>query len=205
MATVAELVRGGNDLRAKFIDWTNTYHDNNKEFLRGDMWEFKFLNVPKIVYYPGDDIINARLNSVNVGIDYSVGGIEKRMRGGWNIYQRTSQNTNGTLTLSLVDKEDQAITYFIDDWRQKIADRDTRYSFRKDDLVGDCQLFITNSSRIDVRILTFYNVIIQDGQIDENGALESESDRADITLTMQFEHGKLPKLVLSINYFIRES
>ena len=162
MATVAELVRGGNDLRAKFIDWTSTYHDNNKEFLRGDMWEFKFLNVPKIVYYPGDDIINARLNSVNVGIDYSVGGIEKRMRGGWNIYQRTSQNTNGTLTLSLVDKEDQALT--------------------------DCQLFITNSSRIDVRILTFYNVIIQDGQIDEIGALESESDRADITLTMQFEH-----------------
>jgi len=39
MATVAELVRGGHDLRAKFIDWTNTYHDNNKEFLRGDMWE----------------------------------------------------------------------------------------------------------------------------------------------------------------------
>ena len=44
------------------------------------MWELKFLNAPKIVYYPGDEIINARLNSVNVGIDYSVGGIEKRMR-----------------------------------------------------------------------------------------------------------------------------
>ena len=27
-----------------------------------------------------------------------------------------------------------------------------------------------------------------DAQTDENGALESESDRADITLTMQFEH-----------------
>ena len=80
MATVADLVRSGSGLRAKFIDYTNTYKDNNKEFLRGDMWEFKFLNAPKIVYYPGDDIINARLNSVNVGIDYSVGGIEKRMR-----------------------------------------------------------------------------------------------------------------------------
>lgn len=130
MATVAELVRGGDNLRAKFIDYTNTYRDDNKEFLRGDMWEFKFLNAPKIVYYPGDDIINARLNSVNVGIDYSVTGIEKRMRGGWSIYQRTAQNTNGTLTLSFVDKEDQAITYFIDDWRQKIADRSTRYSLK---------------------------------------------------------------------------
>lgn len=188
MATVADLVRGGSGLRAKFIDYTSTYRDNNKEFLRGDMWEFKFLNAPKIVYYPGDDIINARLNSVNVGIDYSSNGITKRMRGGWDIYQQTTQSTSGTLTLQFVDKEDQAITYFIDDWRQKIADRETRYSFRKDDLVGDCQLFITNSSRIDVRTLTFYNVVIQSGDMDENGALESESDRADVTLSLKFEH-----------------
>ena len=188
MATVADLVRSGSGLRAKFIDYTNTYKDNNKEFLRGDMWEFKFLNAPKIVYYPGDDIINARLNSVNVGIDYSSNGITKRMRGGWDIYQQTSQNTNGTLSLSFIDKEYQTIPYFIDHWSQKIADRDTRYSFRKDDLVGDCQLFITNSSRIDVRTLTFYNVVIQDGTIDENGALESESDRADVTMTLKFEH-----------------
>jgi len=188
MATVADLVRGGSGLRAKFIDWTSTYRDNNKEFLRGDMWEFKFLNAPKIVYFPGDDIINARLNSVNVGIDYSSNGITKRMRGGWDIYQQTTQNTNGSLTLSFVDKEDQAITYFLDDWRQKIADRETRYSFRKDDLVADCQIFFTNSSRIDVRTLTFFNCIIQAGNVDENGALESEADRADVTLEMKFEH-----------------
>lgn len=188
MATVADLVRGNSGLRAKFIDYVQTYRDNNKEFLRGDMWEFKFLNAPKIVYYPGDDIINARLNSVNVGLDYSSNGITKRMRGGWDIYQQTTQSTSGTLTLQFVDKEDQAITYFIDDWRQKIADRETRYSFRKDDVVGDCQLFITNSSRIDVRTLTFYNVVIQSGDMDENGALESESDRADVTLSCKFEH-----------------
>ena len=78
MATVAELVK--KDSRMGFIGWERTYKDNNKEFLRGDMWELKFLNAPKIVYYPGDDIMNARLNSVNVGIDYSVGGIAKRMR-----------------------------------------------------------------------------------------------------------------------------
>lgn len=104
------------------------------------------------------------------------------------MYQQTSQVTSGTLTLSFVDREDQAITYFIDDWRQKIADRDTKYSFRKDDLVCDIQLFITNSSRIDVRKLEFYNCIITDGTVDENGQADSATDRADINLSLKFEH-----------------
>lgn len=186
MASVAELVRGG-DGYMKFIDYTSTYKDNNKEFLRGDMWEFSFLNPPKIVYYPGDSIFKARLNQVNVAIDTSVAGFEKRMRGNYTLFQKTDQSTSGNLSLAFVDKEDQAITYFLDDWRQKIADRDTKYSFRKDDLVADCKLVLTNSSRIAVRTLTFYNCIIQDVQMDENGSLES-GDRADVQLSMNFEH-----------------
>ena len=104
------------------------------------------------------------------------------------MYQQTSQVTSGTLTLSFVDREDQAITYFIDDWRQKIADRDTKYSFRKDDLVCDIQLFLTNSSRIDVRTLTVYNCIITSGDINESGDLDSTSDRADVNLSLKWEH-----------------
>lgn len=186
MSAVSSLIKA--DSRMGFINYQDTYKDDNKEFLRGDMWEFKVLNAPKIVYYPGDKIMNARLNAVQVGIDYSVSGIEKRMRGNYSIYQQTDQNTAGTLTLSFVDKEDQAISYFIQDWRDKIADPETKYSFRKDDLVMDCQLYLTNSSRIDVRHIDFYNCIIQDGTIDENGAQDSGSDRADINLSMKFEH-----------------
>lgn len=189
MATVADLVRGS-DGRMKFIDYTSTYKDNNKEFLRGDMWEFKFINAPKIVYYPGDDLINARLNAVNVGIDTSVSGITKQMRGGYVIEQRTGQRTNGTLNLQFVDKEDQSITYFFVDWRNKIADPDTKYSFRKDDLVADTQLVLTNSSRIDVRTLTFYNCQLQDAPADENGVAEDGSDRADLAISLSFEHYK---------------
>ena len=187
MASVASLVRG-NDGYMKFIDYTSTYRDNNKEFLRGDCWEFHFVNPPKIVYFPGNDIFQSRLNQVNVGIDTSVNGFEKRMRGNYVIFQKTGQNTSGSLTLGFVDKEDQAILYFLDDWKQKIADRDTKYSFRKDDLVADCELILTNSSRIAVRKLTFYNCIIQDGSWDENGTAEDGTDRADIQLSMVFEH-----------------
>lgn len=190
MATVAELVRGADSLRQTFIDYEKTYRDDNKEFLRGDMWELKFLTAPKIVYYPGDQLINARLNSVQVGIDYSVNGFEKRMRNNYVIYQQTGQNTSGTLTLGFTDKEDQALTYFVDDWRQKIADRDTKYSFRKDDLVCDIQLYLTNSSRIDVRTLTFFNCIIQDGTVDESGQAEDGTDRADMQVSLKFEHYK---------------
>lgn len=189
MATVASLVRASDySGRMQFIDYENTYKDNNKEFLRGDMWELKCLNAPKIVYYPGDEILNARLNSVQVGIDYSATGITKQMRGGWRIEQRTNQNTSGTLTLSFVDREDCSITYWVTDWRDKIADPDTKYSFRKDDLVSDWSLVITNAQRIDVKTLTFYNCQFQDAPINENGELDSESDRADVTLSLTFEH-----------------
>ena len=189
MATVASLVRASDySGRMQFIDYENTYKDNNKEFLRGDMWELKCLNAPKIVYYPGDEILNARLNSVQVGIDYSATGITKQMRGGWRIEQRTNQNTSGTLTLSFVDREDCSITYWVTDWRDKIADPDTKYSFRKDDLVSDWMLVITNAQRIDVKTLTFFNAQFQDSPINENGELDSESDRADVTLSLTFEH-----------------
>lgn len=187
MATVAELVRGG-DAHMKFVDYHQSYKDGNKEFLRGDMWQFDFLNPPKIVYYPGDDIIHKRLNSVNISTDSSVNGFEKRMRGNYVIRQQTGQSTNGSLTLSFIDREDQAIGYFVDDWRQKIADRDTKYSFRKDDLVCDCEMFILNSSRVDVKHLTFYTCIINDAPLDENGIDSDGTDRADIQLQMSFEH-----------------
>lgn len=186
MTAVSELVK--KDSRMGFINYKETYRDNNKEFLRGDMWEFKIVNAPKIVYYPGDDIINARLNSVQIGINYGVTGIQKRMRGSYTIYQQTDQETSGTLTLGFIDKEDQAISYFVQDWRDKIADPETKYSFRKDDLVMDCKIYITNSSRLDVRTISFYNCIIQDGTLDENGAQDSGTDRADLNLSLLFEH-----------------
>ena len=187
-STVSNLVREGKG-NLNFIDYQTYRHkEDNKEFLRGDLWEFKFINTPKIIYYPGNDIFNARLNQINVGLDYSVNGFEKRMRGNFSIIQKTGQNTAGTLTLGFVDREDQAITYFLDDWHQKIADRDTKYSFRKDDLVADCELIFTNSSRIPVRTLKFYNCILADRTIDENGVAEDGSDRADVQMSLQFEH-----------------
>ena len=152
------------------------------------MWEFYFEAPPKIVYYPGDDVFKARLNQINVGIDSSVNGFEKRFRGNYVIFQKTGQSTSGTVTLNFIDREDQAITYFCDEWRQRIADRDTKYSFRKDDLVAQGRLIITNSSRIDVRTIDFYNMIIADAAFDENGVAEDGSDRSDIQMSLQFEN-----------------
>lgn len=166
MATVASLVRGS-DGYMRFIDYQSTYKDDNKEFLRGDMWQFNFTKWPRIVYSPGDSIFQARLNSVQVGIDSAISGFEKRMRGNFVIRQQTGQNTSGQLTLSFIDREDQAISYFVDDWKQKIADRDTKYSFRKDDTVAECQLVLTNSSRLAVRTLKFYNCAIMDAPLDK--------------------------------------
>lgn len=171
-----------------FIDYENTYKDDNKEFLRGDMWQLQW-TPPRIVYWPGDEIINARLNSVNVAINYGVTGIQKRFRGNFTISQQTGQDTSGTLTLSFIDREDQAITYFATDWRNKIAEPDTKYSFRKDDLVSDkITMIYTNSSRVGVRSIDFYNCILLDSPLDENGADVDGTDRADIQMSLFFEH-----------------
>ena len=162
--------------------------ESNKEFLRGDLWEFEFTSAPRIVYFPGSEIFNKRLTQINIGIDNSVNGFEKRLRGNFSVYQQTGQQTAGTLALNFVDREDQAITYFLDDWHQKIADRDTKYSFRKEDLIAECKLTFLNSSRIAVRTLTFFNCILTDRTFDENGVAEDGTDRADIQMTMKFEH-----------------
>lgn len=182
--SVKSLVKSGN---MGFVNYDNL-KETDKEFLRGDLWEFTLINPPAVVYYPGDDIFKRRLLQVNLGIDSSVSGIQKRMRGNYVILQQTGQNTSGSISLQFTDREDQAISYFVDDWRQKIADRDCKYSFRKEDLVCDAKLEIFNSSRTPVRTLMFYNCIIQDAQLDENGVAEDGSDRADVPLNLQFEH-----------------
>lgn len=186
---VAELVKNAasDNLLNNYIQY-DTLKEGNKEFLRGDLWAFEFTSAPRIVYYPGDSIFNTRLTQVNIGIDNSVNGFEKRLRGNFTVYQKTGQNTAGTLSLGFVDREDQAITYFMDDWHQKIADRDTKYSFRKEDLVAECKLTFFNSSRIAVRTLEFHNCILADRTFDENGVAEDGSDRADVQMTMNFEH-----------------
>lgn len=167
------------------------YHEivqTNKEFLRTDLWEFRFTIPPAIVYYPGDDVIQTRLTQVNVGIDTSVTGFEKHMRNTYTLHQRTGQRTDGTLSLNFVDREDQAIAYFVDDWKQKIADRDSKYSFRKEDLVSQCEMILLNTSRLPVCKLTFYNCQLQDASRDENGQAEDGGDRSDTSLNLSFEH-----------------
>lgn len=177
----------GQDKALGFLDYQNM-KETEKEFLRGDLWEFTLVNPPKVVYYPGHDIFKKRLVQINLGVDTSVNGFEKRLRGNFVVLQKTGQNTAGTISLQFTDREDQAISYFVDDWRQKISDRDCKYSFRKEDLVSDAKLEIFNSSRVPVRTLMFYNCIIQDAQLDENGAADDGSDRADVPLNLQFEH-----------------
>lgn len=184
--SVKSLVTGeGHNLG--FLHYDNL-KETDKEFLRGDLWEFTLTRPPKVVYYPGDAIFKKRLIQINLGVDTSVNGFEKRLRGNFVILQKTGQNTAGTISLQFTDREDQAISYFVDDWKQKIADRDCKYSFRKEDLVCNAKLEIFNSSRVPVRTLEFYNCIIQDAQLDENGMAEDGSDRADVPLNLQFEH-----------------
>lgn len=187
MATVASLVRAGGGYM-DFIDYLGTYKDDNKEFLRSDLWELSFTTFPKVVYNPGSKIINARLQQVQVGIQYGITPLQKRMRGNWDIMQSVAQSTSGQLNMNFFDREDQAISYMFMNWRDMISDPETRYSFRKDDLVCDIKLTLTNSTRNKVRTLDFFNCSLTDASLNENGDDQEGGDRSDVTVGFWFEH-----------------
>jgi hypothetical protein len=181
----AELLNQNDGLN--YINY-ETLSEEHKEFLRSDLWDLEIVSAPPAVYFPGNAMLKARTRGVTPSFGAGLTEIQAIIRH-FKIRQTViSGTTEGTINVEYTDREDQAISYFVDDWRQKIADRDTKYSFRKEDIVADARLVILNSSRIPVRTLEFYNCVIQDAGLDENGTAEDGADRSDVPLSLRFEH-----------------
>lgn len=174
-----------------------TINDDNKEFLRNDMWEFKFTKFPNAVYTPGNERLQARLQSVQPQLPFSLSEMRAVIRQ-FAIRQTIfSGDTSGTITLQFVDREDQMVTAFINDWAQKFGDRERRTVFRKEDTVAQCELIIMNSTRVPIRKYTFYNCqIIGDGMATFGVPYTSDDAQqsGDCVLNLAFEHFKLEML-----------
>jgi len=163
--------------------------DSNREFLRSDNWDFKFIIPPAATYYPGDNYISVRLTEVTINTSTEIGDIVAMVRG-FQIRQATSQKTNGTATLGFIDKEDQGISLFSDDWRNKIMDPSTRVSFRKEDTTCTSKFTLFNTSRVPVRSIMMFNNQPSNAPITpEKG--DSEQDPSGLNtldLELSFEH-----------------
>lgn len=176
-----------------YMNYVNhtTLKENNKEFILNTLWEVSFTQVPAAVYYPGDSIIFSRLTGFTPSIDSAITGVEAVIRG-FTIMQKTSQKTNGTLSMDFMDREDQAISVFIYDWGTKISDPDTKFSFRKEDTVAEITQTIFNTSRQPIRSNVFYNFQpTTNGGLKEDGVSDPDAgNNSEVTIEGDFEHYK---------------
>jgi len=164
--------------------------EEKKEFIRNDFFDFEFISTPSAVYCPKPEILKARLAAIEPNFPAGVGLMEVTIRG-FTIRQAVIQGTTaGSIALTFYDREDQAISAFIDDWRDKLGDRQNRYAFRKEDTCAEGKLTVFNTSRKPIREYTMHSLQIADGLGTLNVAYGSDDPQQSGTcqLVMNFEH-----------------
>lgn len=163
--------------------------ENNLEFIRGDIWD---LEIPKIggwptaVYFPGDDIFLERLKQVTINMNNGASPITKQIFS-QELHQNAGRDIqNGSVTLAFLDKEDQAISFMLNDWLNQIGDPETGFGRHKKELNINFTINIYNTLLQKIRyydcicgILT--NADIQDSPTDKGG------DLSDVSMTLNFE------------------
>jgi len=138
------------------LDYINydSIREDNKEFLLSNVWDFKWTTVPAAVYFPGNPLLKVRTTSVtpqfNIGITQMMAIVRQ-----FTIQQSVITGTTaGSISFEYVDKEDQAITAWLWDWREKMGGMKDRFLFRKEDTIGEGVLTMYNSTRRPIRIYT---------------------------------------------------
>lgn len=111
--------------------------ENNLEFIRGDIWDIDINSVdgwPSALYNPGEEIFMMRLQTVNITIQDQPKANSKDIQG-MHLEQNFGRDScNGVVTFTWQDKEDQAITFMLNDALNQIGDPDTGFGRHKKEL-----------------------------------------------------------------------
>lgn len=170
-----------------YINYENI-SEENRELLLSNLWDFEFITAPAAVFFPGNEVIKRRLTSVQLSPGGSIGNVQATIRG-YTIQQAAGVSSNGTVSLSFIDKEDQAISMFIRDWQEKITCMDNKFQYRKEDTVATCRLVHLNTSRIPIAQWTLITCQPSNGTISRPfSSEENPSNAGDINLDLNFEH-----------------
>lgn len=173
----------------------NTLSQERREFLRSDLWDFEWTKPCNAVYFPGNAFIKARTRSVTPTVNSQIGQMTATIRN-FNIFQAVySGTTEGTISIEYQDLEDQSIMAWLDDWREKLGDREHRYTFRKEDTCAEGKLTVFNSSRKPIRIYELKTIQLQDpgasGLYSPGFTSEDPSDLGQVSASFHFEHIEL--------------
>ena len=167
--------------------------EGHKEFLRSDVWDFEFTKVADAVYFPGMDLLHARMMSVTPQFNVGLSQMQATIRQFTINQTALSGTTSGSLSMDFMDREDQAITVWLDDWRDKMGSREERYAFRKEHTYSDGKLTHMNSSRKPLRIFEIYTIQPTDvgGALNPSYGSDDPQNVGQISASFSFEHYKL--------------
>jgi len=189
-------ILGDND-HLNYINYM-TLNNENREYLRTDTFDIEFIVPPSAVYFPGNTFFKGRIRGVNLTVPTGLAEISSVIRQ-HQIRQKVIQGTTyGTFTIDWIDFEDQGVSAFIEDWRDKMGGRKDRYAFRKEDTIAQCKLTWFNASRLPIRDYHFWAVQPDDG----NGTINPQFNSGDpqqageFSTTFSFEHFEMNYLNL---------
>lgn len=165
--------------------------EENREFIQSNLWDMEWLETPHAVYFPGNDLLKVRTQAVNPSFNAGLSELSAVIRQFYIRQTVISGQSNGTISVDYVDREDQSIRAWINDWRDKIWGLKDRYQFRKEDTQGTVKLTQYNTSRKAIAVFVMYSVQLNGGADDIiNKAFNSEdpSNNGEYSITFSFEH-----------------
>jgi len=180
----------------RYVNYRNI-EQSDKEFIRNDFWDLEFVTSPIATYFPGNDLLKARLKTFSYTTEEGISEMTSTIRG-FKVRQSTqSGTTSGTLTLEYTDREDQAVSLFHEDWKQKIGSRRTRFAYRKLDTICDIKATWFNTPRTPIREVYFYSCQLTNNPNPWTVSSEDAgNDNGEISMELAFEHHEV-KFLLS--------
>lgn len=163
--------------------------EQNLEAIRGDIWDLNITKWPLAVYNPGEEILKIRLKSVSPGVTTDFTTIDKTINGHTLHSPGGRGATNGSSTFNYEDKEDQALTYMINDYLNQCSDPDTGFGRHKTELVMEYNLMFYNTLLKPIRKIEFYSSIYGGSTLPED-TTDRGGDLSAVSLTQKFEHHK---------------
>lgn len=173
-----------------YINYDNL-KEEHKEFLMSHLWDLEWVETPHAVFFPGNALMKARTTGCTPSFNAGLTELNAVIRQYYIRQTVISGQSNGTITVDYVDREDQAIRAFLWDYKEKLWGIKNRYQFRKEDTIGTLKLTQFNSSRKPIAEFMMYGVQLADGAADAiNKAFNSDdpSNIGEISASYSFEH-----------------
>lgn len=163
--------------------------EQNLEAIRTDLWDVSF-TVPKPIYNPGPDLIKRRLNTISLGSPQEPQNITKEILGHEISSPGGRKSQPADVELSFVDREDHAITFMIQDWRDQTGDPDTGFGRHKSEmLVEELTVYFYNTLLKPYRKIVYYHGLYTGSSLPQTVG-DHGSEASDVTLTIHFAHHK---------------